>query len=153
MKDKGILLEITSYFSQGYPKDVPLAEGVALEALTEGDEKPFFLTLPVGELGAVSRNNRRYPREAVEAIRQAIVTKRVGGILGHLRDQDRPYDYQTSAVHWVGAVIEGNTLWAKGYIPKTAPKLREEMRIQIDARRQGRTSMCGTASITQMVQC
>jgi hypothetical protein len=148
-KIKGVLLETTSYFGEGYPKNIPLAEGITLESLTEGDDKPFFLTLPVGEVNTVSRNNRRYPREAVESIRNAVVTKRVGGILGHLRDEDRPYDYQTSAIHWVGAVIEGSTLWAKGYIPKTEPKLREEMRIAMMKRGRVGTSIYGTALVDE----
>lgn len=142
----GVLFETTAYFNKGYP-DVQLAEGVDMAGLTEGDDKPFFITLPIGEKGVQSRNERTYPAEEVQRIADTINQERIGGILGHLRDDQRAYEYQIPVIHWVGAMFEGNTLWAKGYIPKTEPKLRESMRIAMKTRSRTGTSIYGTAEI------
>lgn len=144
-KIHGLISELIAPFGGEYP-DVPLAEGVELKTLTEGDDKPFFVTLPVGQV-SVSRNDRVYRREAVESIQQAVVVRRVGGILGHLRDDARPYEFNIPVIHWVGAVFEGDTLWAKGYIPKTQPDLREYMRISMRTKAEVGTSIYGTAEI------
>lgn len=118
-----------------------------MAGLTEGDDTPFFITLPVGEKGVQSRNDRTYPGEEVQRIADTINQERIGGILGHLRDDQRAYEYQIPVIHWVGAMFEGNTLWAKGYIPKTEPKLRESMRIAMKTRSRTGTSIYGTAEI------
>lgn len=145
-KIQGLISElITSPFGQEYP-DVPLAEGIELDKLTEGDEKPFFLTLPVGQV-SVSRNDRVYRREAVESIKEAVVVRRIGGILGHLKDDARPFEFHIPVIHWVGALFEGDTLWAKGYIPNTQPALREYMRIAMRTKSEVGTSIYGTAEI------
>lgn len=144
-KISGLISELISEVGGKYP-DVPLADGVELETLTEGDEKPFFITLPIGAV-TVSRNDRVYRRDAVEAIKQAVNDRKIGGILGHLKDDARPYEFNIPVIHWVGAVFEGDTLWAKGYIPKTQPELREYMRIAMRTKSEVGTSIYGTAEI------
>jgi len=129
-KYTGRLMEMDTRFRGQYP-EVPLAPDINLETLTEGDTAPFFVTLPVGRVGAQSRNNRRYPREAVEAIQNAILNDKVGGILGHMRDEDLPYRFDLPVMHWVGATMEGDTLYGKAYIPPSQEKLREYLRIQM----------------------
>lgn len=143
---RGVLFEITSLFRGSFP-DVPLAEGVDLAELTEGDAKPFFITLPIAEKNAQSLNGRTYPPEEVQRVANAVNQERIGGILGHLRDDQRPYVYEIPVIHWVGALFEGNTLWTKGYVPQTQPALREFMRIAVKTKARTGTSVYGTAEV------
>jgi hypothetical protein len=145
-KYTGRLMEMSTRFQGKYP-EVPLAPDISIDELTEGDASPFFVTLPVGRVGAQSRNDRKYPREAVEAIQNAIVNDKVGGILGHMRDEDLPYRFDLPVMHWVGATLEGDTLYGKAYIPPSQQELREYLKIQMKKGAKTGTSIFGTAYI------
>lgn len=88
---------------------------VDVAALTADDPKPFFVTLPVARLGEVSENGLLYDEELVTAIESQMVGR--GGIMGHLKEADRPTAFPVEDVDWVGMQRVGNTSWAKGYIP------------------------------------
>jgi len=104
-------------FRGNYP-DVPIADGVSLEELKETDANPFFVTLPVvPEVGAISKNGLLYDEALVKSIETQINTKRPGGIFGHLKEAERSTAFPLPSGMWVGAKREGNTLWAKAYIP------------------------------------
>lgn len=104
-------------FRGNYP-DVPIAEGVNLEELKETDATPFFVTLPVvPEVGAISKNGLLYDDALVSSIEKQINDKKPGGIFGHLKDEERSTAFPLPSGMWVGARREGNTLWAKAYIP------------------------------------
>lgn len=106
-----------------YPT-IPLPDGMA-EAF---GENAMFVTLPIGRVGARSRNGRTYTREAVQAIVNAVNTNRPEGRWGHLRDEDRPYAYGSPAIRWLAAMIdESGVAWAKGY-PVTE-EAREHFRV------------------------
>lgn len=99
-----------------YP-NVPISSDVDYAALIAGDETPTFLTLPIGKVGVTSGNKRHYDEEFVtELLRQTLANKPVG-LMGHLSDAERASAFPAEAVHWVGAVRDGDTVWGKGYIP------------------------------------
>lgn len=95
--------------------DIQTAPRVDIDALTSGDDDPFFITLPVARVGEVSTNGLEYDEALVQAIYEQVVSK--GGILGHIPDEARATAFPIENVDWVGAQRQGNTLWAKGYIP------------------------------------
>ena len=116
------LLEV-SVLRGSYPT-IPLPDGMA-DAF---GEEAMFVTLPIGRVGARSRNGRTYTREAVQAIVNAVNANRPEGRWGHLRDEDRPYAYGSPAIRWLAAMIdESGTAWAKGY-PVTE-EAREHFRV------------------------
>jgi hypothetical protein len=45
-----------------------------------------------------------------------------GGILGHIKDEDRDTAFPIEDADWVGAKREGSTLWGKAYIPPGAAR-------------------------------
>jgi hypothetical protein len=99
-----------------YP-NVPISPDVDYEALIAGDSDPTFLTLPVGKVNAKSLNDRYYDESFItELMRQTLANKPVG-LMGHLPTDQRAWAMPTEAVHWVGAVRDGDLLWGKGYIP------------------------------------
>jgi len=105
---------IVGEFRGDYP-NVNTDPRVDLATLTTGDEQPFFLTLPVGEVGRVSENGLRYDEELVKAIQEQVVGR--GGIMGHIKLEERATSFPVEDVDWVGVHRQGDTLWGKAYIP------------------------------------
>lgn len=97
--------------------DVPIAEGVNMDELRALDPDPVFITLPVvPKVGAVSKNGLLYDEALVNSIETQINTKRPGGRFGHLREEDRDTAYPIPEGMWLGALRQGETLWAKAYV-------------------------------------
>jgi len=142
----GVLFEAVHQFEGRYP-EVPLAPGVDYGALIAGDSDPVFLTLPVGQINAESRNKRVYEKEHVQAIHDAIMERRPGGISGHLRDEERPYANPPKVLRWVGAIWVGETLWGKAYVLPHAQHIREEIRTAKASNAAVGTSIYGRATI------
>lgn len=99
-----------------YP-NVPYAAGVDYSALIAGDENPVFLTLPIGKANVTSGNNRHYDEAFVQELERQTLALKPVGLMGHLSDSERATAFPAEAVHWVGAIRDGDTLWGKGYIP------------------------------------
>lgn len=111
-------------FRGSFP-DVPIAPGVNLDDLKEVDAQPFFVTLPIiPEMGAVSKNGLLYDEALVNSVEQQINEKRPGGIFGHIRKDEQDTAYPAPEARWVGAKREGNTLWAKAWLPPGAARDR-----------------------------
>ena len=122
---------VTEFRQKDYP-DVPLAEGVDLEALsTASGDDPFFVTLPLLKVGAKSRNKSTgtWKQAAVERVASEINTKKPEGFPGHIRPEDRPYQYEFGKLRWVGAVVDEGTLYGKAYVPRYANEAREYFQI------------------------
>jgi hypothetical protein len=145
----GVIMEITSHFQGKYP-DVPFAPGVDHKGLVEGDDDPMFVTLPIGKVDTVSRNGRKYNREAVESIVNTIMNETSKGMQGHLTDSQRSYSYSMPSLYWVGATLESDGMaWGKAYVPKTFPTVREHFRISMKASAEVATSLYGTATVDE----
>ena len=140
-----VFYEMVSKFLGSFP-NVPIADGVQLEELTNGDTSPMFVTLPIMKVDVRSRNGRLYDREQVERIRDQINTKRPVGEEGHLRDEDRAHKFTVPPLRWVGAVLEADgTLWGKAYVLASATNVREYLRTAKAANAKVGTSIYGTA--------
>jgi len=132
----------------GSMPDVSLADGVDYAALVAGDDDPVFLTLPLLETGAVSRNGKRYDADAVRALVEQINKNKPGGILGHMSDGERSTRFDLPSLMWVGATLDQDgKAWGKAYIPKYAANVREYV-LKSKARRANiATSIYGTATM------
>lgn len=130
---KPIQLELVSELRGGFP-DVPSAVGVNYDELVAADlakgQKPMFVTLPLAQFGQVSRNRRRYKEAEVRRMYNRIMQSAVTGQLGHLTEDERSHAFETPAVKWVGALIEGNQLWGKLYVMAHREDVREYFRVQ-----------------------
>jgi len=141
---ENVELVTVSEFRGTFPT-VPAAPGVDLKALVEGDDDPMFLTVPVSRIGEVSKNGLVHDREFAESLVEQINRDRPGGLMGHLKEDERSTAFPTSSIHWIGAALVGDTVWAKGYIPRTKPEVREEYRIAKAKGGQVATSVYGRA--------
>lgn len=130
---------------KGKVPDVPTRPGINVEDLTEGDEKPFFLTMEISRKGKKSRSGLLHDEALGETIAQQINEMATTGIMGHLKDEERSTAFPTPDIYWLGASrVDGRT-YAKGYIPKTKPDVREHFRIQMKVGGKAATSIYGAA--------
>ena len=94
-----------------YP-DIALPEDIDRSSL---GEEAFFVTLPIGQAGARSRNQRTYSRAAVEQMVAQINTKRPEGMWGHVAPDEAGTRYDPPAIRWLAAAIDAEGIaWGKG---------------------------------------
>lgn len=102
-----------------------------LRAVSEGDDKPLFVTMNIATEG-VSKNGRHYSRETIQAMADQINAEAVDGHNGHLTDKERATKRPHPVALWLGArVIEKNGkayLYAKGYVMPEEGKLRSYLK-------------------------
>ena len=73
------------------------------------------MTLPIGQAGARSRNQRTYSRAAVEQMVAQINQQRPEGMWGHLAAEEAQTRYDPPAIRWLAAQIDGEGIaWGKG---------------------------------------
>lgn len=100
-----------------YP-NVPIAPGIDYADLVAGDDDPTFLSIPIGKANVKSGNGRFYDEAWLQELYRQTLDNKPVGLFGHLSEADRAHAFPPEAVHWVGAVLEGDVLWGKGYLPK-----------------------------------
>lgn len=122
--------------------NIPLPPDIDLNAFSE-DER-FFTTLPIMPVGARSRNQRTYSREAVEAIVRQINENRPSGFWGHLPVEERATRYDPPAVRWLAAMIDGDGM-AWGKLIATRQDAREHLRFAMKSNARVGTSIYGWA--------
>jgi hypothetical protein len=94
-----------------YP-EIALPEDIDRASL--GDEA-FFVTLPIGQAGARSRNQRTYSRAAVEQMAAQINAQRPEGMWGHLKAEETQTRYDPPAIRWLAAMMDADGIaWGKG---------------------------------------
>jgi len=79
-----------------------------------------FVTLPLGQVDARSRNGRNYRRPAYQEMVEQINANRPEGGWGHIKDEDMGTSYAPPAIRWLRAeMTKDGTIWGKG-LPLTA---------------------------------
>lgn len=119
-----VTLTCISEMRGAYP-DIALPGDIDRAAL---GEDIFFVTLPIGQAGAKSRNGRRYSRAAVEQMVAQINQQRPEGMWGHVAADEAQTRYDPPAIRWLAAALDGDGIaWGKG-LPLTA-ETREYYRL------------------------
>lgn len=113
---------------RGKPPDVPLAGHINADELTSGDNDPFFVTLKIGKVDSMSGNGNYYDESNIREIARQVVG--LDSNMGHVSASEVDSAYPMPAGHWVGASLVDGVLWAKLYVPKTRPEIREFFRVK-----------------------
>lgn len=106
---------VISELRGSYP-NVPISSDVDYENLIAGDSEPVFLTLPIAKVNAKSGNNRYYDEAFVTELMRQTLTNKPVGLFGHMSESERATAFKPEAVHWVGAVRDGDLVWGKAYL-------------------------------------
>lgn len=112
----GIIAQTIGEF-RGEVPSVETAPDIDIMALTGGEEKPFFVTLPIGEANVKSDNERFYDDAYLQSLQEQVNSKRPGGNMGHIAPEQRGTAFPVADAYWVGATRHGNKLFGKAYIP------------------------------------
>lgn len=104
------------------PEDIPLAPGVDVEALKEGDDQPLevVVEIPAGE----STRGWDYRPESLKAIVDYVSRHTLSGFLGHQKPEDIATQFLDPATHWVGAKMVGETAYFRGVVDAAQSKLK-----------------------------
>jgi hypothetical protein len=107
---------VISELRGGYP-NVPITADIDLPALiaSEGGD-PMFLTLPIAKINSKSANGRYYDEAFVLELMRQTIEKRPIGLMGHMSVEERKTAFKPEAVHWIGAIREGDMIWGKGLV-------------------------------------
>ncbi len=132
---------------RGTPPDVPFAPGLELKTFTtEEDPNPFFVRLPLVEIGKKSINGVEWSVSASRRLVEQINTKRPEGILGHIPKEQRHFKYELPSLRWVGATIVENKVWGKAYVPANKPDVRDYLKQSMRLNARVGTSVYGMSS-------
>jgi hypothetical protein len=145
-----VLLQTEGQFKGSYPRmSIPADVD---EQLRQSDPDPFTFVMPVMKIGAASGNtsttkagkrvNRRYGQDAAERLVRAIRENRPDGVLGHPPPGKR--SEILPAVHWLEAVIEGDSVYGLGYVPPHRQDVRETIRVKKSVNSRYGTSIVGS---------
>lgn len=135
-----LLHVLISEFKGKYP-EIPLPEDIDRDAF--GD-KPFFVTLPIGEVGARSRNKRTYTRASIQEMVDQVNERRPRGWWGHPEPGER--STTAPALQWLAAILdEDGKAWGK--CVTLAENAREYLKAARATRTKVGTSILGTAAM------
>ena len=109
--------------------NIPVAPHIIQSELTAGDPDPMFVTLKILEVGETPRGwDEHWTLEGVQNVASQINTNTVTGITGHASDG---WEFDLPILHWIGAQMEGTSLYAKAYVPTYATEVREYLRTAV----------------------
>jgi hypothetical protein len=131
-------------FKGGMP-DVPVYKDIDIQELTGGEEKPVFVTLPIGKANAKSGNQRYYDEAFLVELEKQVQELKPIGLMGHLSEDQRAFAFPAEAVHWIGTLRMKEYLLGKGYVPSGDSRQRlqryratqKKIATSIDARGDG----------------
>lgn len=128
--------------------DVPVANGVDIKALIEGDDDPMFVVVEALN-ESVSANNRMYSSETIKSVAEQINSMKPDAYQGHMRDEERPFANPDSKTIWVGAKVHNvkgkKRLFIKGYVLPYAKELKQYLRAAKAVGKKIAVSIYGTA--------
>jgi hypothetical protein len=107
---------LISEFTGSFP-EVPIFRDIDLRELTGGEDKPIFVTLPIGKANAKSGNQRFYDEAFITELEKQVRDNKPIGLMGHLSESDRAFAFPAEAVHWIGTMRVKEYLIGKGYVP------------------------------------
>lgn len=107
---------LISEFTGSFP-EVPIFRDIDLRELTGGEDKPVFVTLPIGKANAKSGNQRFYDEAFITELEKQVRDNKPIGLMGHLSEDQRAFAFPAEAVHWIGTMRVKEYLIGKGYVP------------------------------------
>ena len=107
-------------------EDIPLAPGVDLEAIKEGDDDPLEVIVEVPP--GYSTRGWNYREAALWDIVNFVQEQTLNGFLGHQDPRKVDWEFLTPVTHWVGAIWQDGKAYFRGVVDKGAPDLKRWIR-------------------------
>lgn len=146
--ESGVITEMNNSYGAGNI-DVPLASGIDLDQLLDGDSDPLFVTIDALS-DTVSENQRRWTTEELHSIAKQVMEKKPDGYRGHLKPDERSHKAPDAVTLWVGAKVANyqgkNRLFIKGYVLPKESGFKDYLRRAKAAGKNIAVSVYGRAS-------
>jgi hypothetical protein len=139
----GTMMLNANLTSQIKPEDIPLAPGVNLEALKDGDTEPMEVVVEVPS--GKSKRGWNYQPSALQAIVKHVQEKTLSGFLGHQRPEEVDNKFEPPVTHWVGAIWKDGKAYFRGVVDAAAKDLKR----WIKAGRINQVSIFGIPKLSQ----
>ncbi|NWL89575.1 hypothetical protein DMN77_18670 [Paenibacillus sp. 79R4] len=103
-------------------EDIPLAPGVDINVLKQGDNDPLevVVEVPVGK----SKRGWNYTHKALKDIVDAVNTRTLAGFKGHQKPEDVSNQFIDPATHWIGAKMTDTAAYFRGVVDKKEEDLK-----------------------------
>jgi hypothetical protein len=103
-------------------EDVPVAQGVNLDALKAGDDDPLevVVEIPAGK----SKRGWNYTPQVIQKIAGEVAAKTASGFLGHQKPEDVDHQFPMPVTHWVGALYQNGKAYIRGVVDASAKDLK-----------------------------
>lgn len=108
------------------PSDIPVAPGVDVDAIKEGDDDPLEVVVEVPE--GRSTRGWYYTGEALKNIVDKVNSNTLAGFLGHQEPEKVATEFPLPVTHWIGAKWENGKAYFRGVIDKVASDLKRWIR-------------------------
>lgn len=108
------------------PADVPVADGVDVEAIKAGDPDPMEVVVEIAP--GKSKRGWNYRLTALESIVRRVNEQTLSGFLGHQKPDEVLTQFPTPVTHWVGAKLENGKAYFRGVIDQVAKDLKRWIR-------------------------
>lgn len=102
--------------------DIPVAPGVDVEALKQGDEDPLEVVVEIP--ASKSKRGWNYTADSLKDIVDAVNTKTLNGFLGHQKPEDVSNQFLPPVTHWIGAKMVGEVAYFRGVVDAAAKDLK-----------------------------
>lgn len=126
----GVVQEMGNSVTDG-SIEIPLAPGVDIAQLTEGDANPLFVTIDALS-DTISGNKRRWTAAELHRVAEQVMAKKPDGYRGHLTQEERKSKAPDAVTIWIGAKVakhEGrDRLFIKGYVMPQESKFKDYLR-------------------------
>ncbi len=126
----GVITEMNQSFSGGN-FEVPLAPGIDLDQLLDGDTDPLFVTIDALS-DTISGNQRRWTTDELHNVAKQVMAKKPDGYQGHLKPEERSSKAPDAVTIWLGAKVANhdgkNRLFIKGYVLPKSSQFKDYLR-------------------------
>ncbi|NFS21401.1 hypothetical protein FDE82_04600 [Clostridium botulinum] len=108
------------------PSDIPLANGVDIEAMKSMDDDPLEVVVEIP--ATKSKRGWNYTSNSLKDIVNYTNSNTLNGFLGHQKAENVSTEFVPPATHWIGAEMKGNKAYFRGLIDADAKNLKRWIR-------------------------
>lgn len=122
----GEIDSVNAVISQIKPGDIPLAQGVDIDAMKEMDSDPLEVVVEIP--ATKSKRGWNYTAKSLKDIVDYTNSNTLSGFLGHQKAENISTEFVPPATHWIGAEMKDNKAYFRGIIDADATNLKRWIR-------------------------
>ena len=122
----GEMDSVSAVISSIKPADIPLAQGVDLNAMKAMDNDPLEVVVEIP--ATKSKRGWNYKTQSLKDIVDYTNQNTLNGFLGHQKAENVSTEFVPPVTHWVGAEMKGDKAYFRGVVDADATNLKRWIR-------------------------